>query len=124
MNRLTDSQVSNLHSEMVKASQGGDKTFEPWYNTIGRTPTVLEFPSHIIAEPEAIERMGGFLYAWRIQGKITLSHLEKTDRFPVQGLERKISIALPLSTALLCWVELPDQCRQIRCRLPRSGSSK
>ena len=116
MKRLPDKQIESLYTAMAKAASHGDSTFEPWYNSVGLTPSIIEFPSSILAMPDVAHSIEGYLVAWKWRGLIhPLVAMDKSDRFACQGIERKVSIREPLSTALLIWASLPDKMRQIRC---------
>jgi hypothetical protein len=58
--------------------------------------------------------IAGFLFAWKLQNRISTAKIEEADRFNAQGLEGKCRVVTTLVTALLAYRELPRFRRQLR----------
>jgi len=105
MKRLSKKQVQDLISEMQQAAIGPD--WEAWHTANVSRQALLEFPMGELWNPDIL----GFLWAWKLQGKLISKPIAKSDRFATNGLEGKISVQMCLTIALLAWRELPEHRR-------------
>ena len=89
---------------------GKPELWEKWTNTKGSELVTLEFPLGELTNP----RISGFLWAWKMQGKLKTRAIEPGDKFSAQGLEGKARIRhITLTSALLAYRELPAHRRHI-----------
>lgn len=107
MKRLSRKQVQALVSEMEQAANSKD--WDTWHKVHVCQRAVLEFPMGEIWNPNIL----GFLWAWKLQGKLVGIPIEPKDKFATNGLEGKVSIETCLTTALLAWRELPEYRRRL-----------
>ena len=110
LGKLSEKEITALDAEMSRHCVCGQlDLWDKWATDKGDSPVLLEFPLGELMNPG----IAGFLWAWKLQGKIQTHAIEPGDRFNAQGLEGKVRIRTTLTTALLVYRELPAHHCQI-----------
>lgn len=101
MKRLVEAELVVLLRQMERVYAWPGPAQEPagW-----AVPARLEFPLGELFNPG----LAGYLWAWRMTGRLRILPIGRADRFNAQGLEGKCRVEpVNLTTALLAARELP-----------------
>jgi len=108
--KLSEAKVLALIAEAEEATCGGPGAWDIWHQDHVGIEAMIEFPLGELFN----EGIAGFLFAWKLQNRISTARIEKSDRFNAQGIEGKCQVVTTLVTALLAYRELPKYRRQLR----------
>lgn len=106
---LTEKEIAMMLLELEEAGGKGESAWNRVWNQYTQRKALLEFPLGEVMNP----KISGYAWAWNMRKILKTKAITEKDRFEAQGLEGKVSVQIPLLSALLAWRELPEHRRQI-----------
>ncbi len=106
---LDKKEIAMMTLELEEAGGKGESAWNRVWSEYTERKARLEFPLGEVMNP----KISGYVWAWKMRNILQTKAITEKDKFKAQGLEGKISVQIPLLSALLAWRELPEHRRQI-----------
>jgi len=86
------------------------QAWDRWQTEHNKRDVILEFPLGELMNPA----IAGFVWAWKMQGRIEVCAIPADAHFNAQGLEGMARVHTDLCVALMVWRDLPAHRCNIR----------